>query len=177
MGVFLSEAQKAGWEARGIEPSKWAVEQGVERFGVDLTQGTIEDLAAEPGSADAIVMLDVLEHLNDPLDALRRLRRIVDEEGMLVLSTVNLAGLHARMRGRSWPWFIRSHLHYFAPETLSDMMSRAGFRMVQWETAPRSFKLSYVAGRLEGSANSRRWQIPIFRSVGSATSCSSSHVR
>ncbi len=30
------------------------------------------------------------------------------------------------------------------------MLNRAGFRMVQWEVAPRSFKLSYVAGRLEG---------------------------
>ncbi|MEX2554716.1 MAG: bifunctional glycosyltransferase/class I SAM-dependent methyltransferase [Actinomycetota bacterium] len=150
MGVFLDVARQHGWEARGIEPSKWAVEQGVERFGVDLRQGTIEDLADAPGSADSIVMLDVLEHLSDPLAALRRLRRVTDEEGMLVLSTVNVDGLHSRLRGRTWPWFIRSHLHYFAPETLSEMLSRAGFRMVQWEVAPRSFKLSYVAGRMEG---------------------------
>ncbi|MGH2726507.1 MAG: class I SAM-dependent methyltransferase, partial [Actinomycetota bacterium] len=148
MGVFLDVAGAREWQARGIEPSKWAVEQGVERFRVDLTQGTIEDLSEANASADAIVMLDVLEHLSDPLAALRRLRDVVDEEGMLVLSTVNVSGLHARMRGRTWPWFIRSHLHYFAPETLSEMLRRAGFRMVQWEVAPRSFKLSYVAGRL-----------------------------
>jgi 2-polyprenyl-3-methyl-5-hydroxy-6-metoxy-1,4-benzoquinol methylase len=157
MGVFLDVAVQHGWDARGIEPSKWAVEQGVERFGVDLRQGTIEDLADAPGSADAVVMLDVLEHLSDPLAALRRLRRVTDEEGMLVLSTVNVDGLHGRMRGRTWPWFIRSHLHYFSPHTLSEMLARAGFRMVQWEVAPRSFKLSYVAGRLEGqSANVAR---------------------
>ncbi|MGH2728530.1 MAG: glycosyltransferase, partial [Actinomycetota bacterium] len=42
MGVFLDVAGSREWQARGIEPSKWAVEQGVERFGVDLTQGTIE---------------------------------------------------------------------------------------------------------------------------------------
>ena len=149
MGVFLDVAGRHRWEARGVEPSKWAVEQGIERFGVDLSQGTIEDLTDAPGSADAIVMLDVLEHLSDPLAALRRLRTVADEEGILVLSTVNVSGLHARMRGRTWPWFIRSHLHYFAPETLSAMLSRAGFRMVQWEVAPRSFKLSYVAGRLQ----------------------------
>lgn len=151
MGVFLDVARIHGWDARGIEPSKWAVEQGVERFGVNLKQGTIEDLDAGAASADAVVMLDVLEHLSDPLAALRRLRRVIDDEGMLALSTVNLAGLHARLRGRTWPWFIRSHLHYFAPETLGAMLSRAGFRMVEWEVAPRSFKLSYVAGRLEES--------------------------
>jgi 2-polyprenyl-3-methyl-5-hydroxy-6-metoxy-1,4-benzoquinol methylase len=151
MGLFLDVVGAHGWEARGIEPSKWAVEQGVERFGVDLRQGTIEDLEVQPGSADAVAMFDVLEHVTDPLGALTTLRRVVDEEGVLTLSTVNVAGLHARLRGRTWPWFIRSHLHYFSPQTLSEMLERAGFRMVQWEVAPRSFKLSYVAGRLEGA--------------------------
>ncbi|MGH2785346.1 MAG: bifunctional glycosyltransferase/class I SAM-dependent methyltransferase [Actinomycetota bacterium] len=149
MGLFLDVAGKHGWDARGIEPSKWAVEQGTERFGVNLRQGTIEDLSADPGSADAVAMFDVLEHLSDPLGALKALREVVDDEGVLTLSTVNVAGLHARMRGRTWPWFIRSHLHYFSPQTLSEMLDRAGFKMVQWEVAPRSFKLSYVAGRLQ----------------------------
>lgn len=154
VGLLLAVARERGWEARGIEPSKWAVEQGIARFGVDLRRGVVEDLAEPPGSADVVVMLDVLEHLADPLGALRRLRLVVDDEGLLALSTVNLAGLHARLRGEAWPWFIRSHLHYFSPETLDAMLKRAGFRMVQWETVPRSFHLSYIARRA-GVSHSR----------------------
>jgi 2-polyprenyl-3-methyl-5-hydroxy-6-metoxy-1,4-benzoquinol methylase len=148
VGLFLAVARDRGWDVRGIEPSKWAVEQGVERFGVPLRRSTVEELNEPAGSADVLVMLDVLEHLVDPLDALRRLRSVLDDEGLLVLSTVNVSGLHGRLRGERWPWFIRSHLHYFTPETLCAMLARAGYRTVGWETVPRSFHASYVARRM-----------------------------
>lgn len=147
VGLFLAVAQEAGWEARGIEPSAWAVETGRTRFGVDLVQGTAETLEFDPAARDAVVMLDVLEHLVDPLATLGRLRRAVHPEGVLALSTVNLASWHARVRRDSWPWLIRPHLHYFTPETLDAMLTRAGFQLVDWATVPRSFHASYVAGR------------------------------
>jgi glycosyltransferase involved in cell wall biosynthesis/2-polyprenyl-3-methyl-5-hydroxy-6-metoxy-1,4-benzoquinol methylase len=151
VGLFLAVAAERGWDVRGIEPSKWAVQEGVRKFGVALRQGVIEELDEPAGSADVIVMLDVLEHLGDPLEALRTLRGVVDDEGMLVLSTVNLSGLHARLRDGNWPWFIRSHLHYFSPETLHAMLKQAGFTMVQWEIVPRTFHLSYIVHRAAGS--------------------------
>ncbi len=147
IGLFLDAATSRDWEARGIEPSAWAVEQGVARFGVELRQGTIEDLDEQPQSADVVAMFDVLEHLVDPLEALRRLRPLVDDEGLLVLTTINAAGLHARLRGPTWPWMIRSHLFYFTPRTLAAMLERAGFRLVEWTVVPRSFHLSYIAKR------------------------------
>jgi 2-polyprenyl-3-methyl-5-hydroxy-6-metoxy-1,4-benzoquinol methylase len=150
-GLFLSVAEQAGWDAKGIEPSHWAVETGRRLFDVDLEQGTVETLDVEPGSRDAVVMLDVLEHLVDPLDTLRRLRGVLHDEGMLALSTVNVAGLHARVRQGSWPWFIRPHLHYFTPETLDMMLHKAGFTMVEWRVVPRTFHASYIAGRLASS--------------------------
>ena len=153
MGLFLSVASNAGWQARGIEPSRWAVDQGRSRFGVDLNQGTIEGLADEGKTADVVVMLDVLEHLVDPLEGLRKVRETMQDEGLLVLSTVNVSGLHARVRGERWPWFIRSHLHYFTPETLQAMLTRAGFKMIEWEIVPRSFHLSYITYRA-GSSHS-----------------------
>ena len=151
VGLFLDTAGKAGWRARGIEPSRWAVETGRERFGVDLEQKPLEQLTDAPGSADAIVLLDVLEHFVDPLAAMRRLRPLLDEGGVLALSTVNLAGLHGRLRREKWPWLIRPHLHYFTPATLDALLREAGFTMVEWSLVPRSFHLSYVADRMKSS--------------------------
>ena len=152
VGLFLDDGpgRRLG-RARGIEPSKWAVETGRERFGVDLVQKPLEELDDPPGSADAIVLLDVLEHFIDPLDALRRLRPLLDDEGVLALSTINLAGLHGRLRGEKWPWLIRPHLHYFTPATLDALLREAGFTMVEWSLVPRSFHLSYVAERMKSS--------------------------
>ena len=147
VGLFLDTARTRGWHARGIEPSKWAVQVGRERFQVELEQQVLEQLDLPPASADAVVLLDVLEHLQDPLDALKRLRPLVDDEGVLILSTVNFAGLHARLRGENWPWLIRPHLHYFTPPTLRALLRNAGFRVVEWSLVPRSFHLSYLANR------------------------------
>lgn len=151
VGLFLAVAAEKGWKAQGIEPSAWAVETGVERFGVDLRQGTVEELELPTGSVDALVMLDVLEHLSDPAAALRRLHPLVHEEGILALATVNFDGLHGRLRGADWPWFIRSHLHYFRPPVLVDMLRRSGFEVVEWRVVPRSFRLSYLLGRAGGT--------------------------
>jgi 2-polyprenyl-3-methyl-5-hydroxy-6-metoxy-1,4-benzoquinol methylase len=151
VGVLLDTARDRGWRARGVEPSRWAVEMGRDRFGVDLVQGTAETLEAEPGSVDAVVMLDVLEHLVDPVAALRGLRPALAEEGLLALSTVNVASLHARLRQGAWPWFIRPHLHYFTPETLDATLAAAGFELVEWSVMPRPLHLSYVARRARAS--------------------------
>ena len=156
VGVFLSVAGEAGWEARGVEPSRWAVETGRRLFDVDLTQATAETLDFEPGGRDAVVMLDVLEHLVDPLSTLQHLRTAVHPEGILALSTVNLASWHARVRRGSWPWFIRPHLHYFTPETLDAMLARAGFDLVDWATVPRTFHASYIAERVTSSHGASR---------------------
>jgi 2-polyprenyl-3-methyl-5-hydroxy-6-metoxy-1,4-benzoquinol methylase len=165
VGLFLHRAVARGWRARGIEPSKWAVDVGRERFRVDLEQKPLEELDEERASKDAIVLLDVLEHLVDPLDALKRLRRLVAEDGIVVLSTINLVGLHGRLRKERWPWFIRPHLHYFTPATLRVLLEEAGFRIVEWRVVPRSFHLSYLARRagsnlgILGSASARLSQL------------------
>lgn len=147
IGLFLDVASRAGWDAVGIEPSRWAVEQGRTRFGVDLREGTIETLDLPAGSADIVVMLDVLEHLTDPTAALRRIKPLLAVDGLLALSTVNVDSLHGRIRGGNWPWFIRSHLHYFRPPTLCAMLADAGLETVAWNVAPRSFHLSYLLHR------------------------------
>ena len=95
-------------------------------------------------------MLDVLEHLADPAEALRRMRPMMAGQGVLALATVNVESLHGRLRGGDWPWFIRSHLHYFRPATLTKMLSDAGFEAVEWSVVPRSFHMSYLLHRAAG---------------------------
>jgi SAM-dependent methyltransferase len=147
VGLFLKVAGERGWKVRGIEPSKWAVELGRQRFGVDLVQGTVDDLDDQPSSADAIVMLDVLEHLSDPVGNLRKLRMVLADDGLLAVSTIDVSSVHAKVRRGNWPWFIRPHLQYFTPESLDATFKRSGFRMVHWAVVPRWFHLSYLAER------------------------------
>lgn len=146
-GVFLSVASAAGWDASGIEPSRWAVEEGMRRFGVDLEHGTAEDAQRPAASLDVIAMFEVLDHLADPAAVLTNLRPMLAPEGLLAGSVTDHRGVHGRFAGSRWPWFIRAHRTYFNPTTLGVALRRAGFELVSWRTVPARIHLSYLAER------------------------------
>jgi 2-polyprenyl-3-methyl-5-hydroxy-6-metoxy-1,4-benzoquinol methylase len=148
-GLFLEEARHRDWDVTGIEPSIWAVSRAAS-LGLSVSEGTIEDATAPAEPYDAIAMFDVLEHLADPLDALRRSRSFITDRGLLALTTLDATGVSARLLGARWPWFTRSHLHYFTPQVLIALLAKSGFEPVEWSNVPRRFHGSYVARRMEG---------------------------
>ena len=66
-----------------------------------------------------------------------------------MLSTVNTESVHGRIRRGRWPWFIRSHLHYFTPDSLLALLREGGFEPLEWQVVPRPLHLSYVLDRAE----------------------------
>jgi 2-polyprenyl-3-methyl-5-hydroxy-6-metoxy-1,4-benzoquinol methylase len=148
VGVLLHAAEQRGWQALGIEPSKWAVETGRRRFGVDLVHGSLEAADFEPGSFDCIVMVDVLEHLIDPLAALKQCHAWLANGGILALSTVNMDTIVARLLGTRWPGFMDMHLTYFTTKSLREFLRRSDFEWVADRPDSRSFSLGYFSGRL-----------------------------
>ena len=161
VGLFLAVAQERGWDAVGVEPSRWAVETGRQRYGVDLRVGDLQSLHLPDASVDAVATWDVLEHFSDPLGELREMRRILKPGGILALTTINIASPHARLvRGR-WPWLMRMHLYYFTPDTLGKMIQAAGFKVEHVGTQGRLFSLDYLAWRM-GTA------LPLMRGLRAA---------
>ncbi len=74
-GEFVEEATAVGYEAIGVEPSKWAADTA-RRSGAEVFCGTLADWRAEYDSftVDAVAMFHVLEHLDDPVEVLRECR-------------------------------------------------------------------------------------------------------
>ena len=151
VGILLDAARRRGWEARGIEASKWAVEAGRARYGVDLEVGTIESMHQQPAEMDCIMMVDVLEHLVDPQAALERCRHWLVPGGTLAVSTVNMTAPMARLMGTRWPGFMDMHLTYFSAPALRAMFKRAGLAPVWLGPASRRLSVGYVGERLRGA--------------------------
>jgi len=83
---------------------------------------------------DAVALVDGLELAADPVEALRRLRAIMDPEGILALGAP-LAGARPALKARA-PLGRQPGL-LFSPESLRLALEMAGFRMVEW-LAPRT---------------------------------------
>ncbi len=149
VGLFLEEAGRLGWDAHGIEPSRWAAESARAR-GLSVFNGTLSEFVPEGGPFDLVVSWDVWEHLEDPVEALRRAYGLLRPGGLFVFTTVNLGGLGRKIfRGR-WPWFMRMHLHYFTRESLTRMVQSSGFEVLSTKTEAKTLKLGYVLDRARG---------------------------
>jgi 2-polyprenyl-3-methyl-5-hydroxy-6-metoxy-1,4-benzoquinol methylase len=146
VGLFLEEARRAGWEAQGVEPSRWAADSARAR-GLSVFNGTLSEFVPEGGPFDLVVSWDVWEHLEDPVAALRSAYALLRPGGLFVFTTVNLGGLGRKLfRGR-WPWFMRMHLHYFTRESLTRMVRSSGFEVLSTKTEAKTLKLGYVLDR------------------------------
>ena len=73
-------------EAVGIEAND-ALLAVARAAGLDARKGALpDDLPITPGWADVVLLLDVIEHLDDDVAALRAARRVLREGGMLVVT-------------------------------------------------------------------------------------------
>jgi 2-polyprenyl-3-methyl-5-hydroxy-6-metoxy-1,4-benzoquinol methylase len=148
LGLFLDVARERGWKATGIEPSRWSVERARER-GLDVRHGTLDSVHFEDESFDVITMWDVVEHFTDPLAELKRAHRVLRPDGLLAVSTMNVDALFPRLAGRRWPWYMQMHLVYFSRRTLHNMLTKAGYRIVEVTPHRRVVRLSYLVSRIE----------------------------
>lgn len=143
-GYFLQVSRDAGWDVAGVELSGAAAGQ-LRNRGFDVAQGTLDDLPAPDRRFDMVVMWDVLEHVPDPVAALRHVPRLLGPGGLFVLKVPNRAGLrpwlNRALTGSALGWVGRRlgmtnyyvdhgfhHLFHFTRGGIRLALGRAGLR-------------------------------------------------
>ena len=148
-GVFVEIAAQHGWDAYGVEPSRWAVEQACER-GLHMIDGTLASSGLNDNSLDVVTMWDVIEHVSNPLGELQQAQRRLKPGGLLVVHTMDIDSRFARVMGGRWPWLMEMHIDYFSRHTLKQMLEKAGFTVIRIEPQGRYLRLGYFATRIGG---------------------------
>lgn len=148
-GGFLAEAARAGYEAEGIEPDAAVAATAAARSGRPVRAGTIEEVDLPAASFDVAVLFEVVEHLVDPVAALRRVARALRPGGLLAVSVPDYGSLWARLSGSRWPMITPwEHLHYFTRGTLAATLAAAGFDRVRFAPARTVFSVATAAFQL-----------------------------
>jgi len=134
-GYLCRVAEDEGWEARGIEISKNAVQFGKQELGVRYID--IEEV--EDGSVDVITCHHVLEHIPQPMRFLGNLRSKLRRGGLLVLHVPHQQPLTFLLR--DWVGRLLSngkldtfctlygetHIQGFTKKSLQKVLEEAGF--------------------------------------------------
>jgi SAM-dependent methyltransferase len=141
-GTWLHEAiGGSAFAVDGIDNSAQVPTEGL-RTGPNATirRGDIADpesvVAALERTPDVVVIGELIEHLENPLQFLKRLARIERLSGKtLLLSTPNATALHNVLIGLAKRESThRDHLCIFSYKTLATLCTRAGF--FEWEIIP-----------------------------------------
>lgn len=112
------------------------------------------DLSSELGDErfDAIVAADVIEHLKDPLEALRRLRPFLSEDGCFVISIPNIAHGSVRLALLSGHFDYQkrglldsTHLRFFTRDTFGQLLDEAELGVAELHRHDVEFAVSEVS--------------------------------
>jgi len=148
-GFFVAEAVAAGWDARGIDISAGMVEWGREHLGVLLERQSLAALDAQPGTFDAVVMWDYLEHALDPAIDLARAHELLRPNGVVALSTGDAGSPAAKLSGSRWHLLTpRHHNYFFTVPSLRRLLGRLGFEVVYARHPGVRYSGRYLAYKL-----------------------------
>lgn len=88
---------------------------------------------------DVVLFADVLEHLKEPADVLRRVRPFISENGVVVASIPNIAHASVRLallggefRYREWGLLDDTHLRFFTRASIQDLFEETGYVVSHW---------------------------------------------
>ena len=154
-GLFLRKAEEYGWRAYGIDISEDAARYARENYGLNVIGGKIETSDFKPGFFDVITFFDSLEHMADPLRALRRARELLKEGGLIVITTPDISGLlpmatYLILAKRFGIWHHPSppaHLYEFSKVTVRKLLKKAGFKTIY--ISSEQIPMGYSVGKLE----------------------------
>ena len=139
-GYFTKAMVERGCKVVGVELDPAAAglaEAWAERVVVGDIDGDALWEQIDDESVDVIVCGDVLEHLRDPLGALRAAVRKLKSDGVVVTSLPNVAHgdvrlqlLHGSFRYRDLGLLDRTHIRFFTLESVRELLRDAGLLVV-----------------------------------------------
>jgi SAM-dependent methyltransferase len=161
VGRLLHLAARVGWQAEGIELNPRTAAYAAERTGLPVHRINAHEVADEGRRYDAVTLIDVLEHIPDPVAVLSQCRRLLAPGGCIA---VKVPCGPAQLRKERLRALIKKgsaervavnlvHVNHFSPRSLRLALERAGFAGVTLSVgAPELFdrdnRFAHVWSRL-----------------------------
>ncbi|MCX6815544.1 MAG: class I SAM-dependent methyltransferase [Candidatus Aenigmarchaeota archaeon] len=126
-GVFLNGVIKASdkWEMHGLDITNFL--RGPAKSKVKFHRMTIDNVCKIKDKFDLAVMIEVAEHLTDPVKTFTAVNKALKEGGWLFISTANLESITAKIRGDREAYYKAAHVTYWSPKTIRKCLERCGF--------------------------------------------------
>ena len=134
-GGFLRMMKRRNYEVEGTEWTETSALRASAESELTVYAGDLVSLDLSDRCFDAVTMWHVFEHLRDPLETLKAVHSLLNDNGVLFLSLPNHESWQARCFGTSWFHLDPPrHLFGFGPHSLHTLLQSAGFSIDRCHT-------------------------------------------
>lgn len=113
-------------------------------------------------SAGAVVMIQVLDHLLEPLVALKDLRAKLRPDGKLLIVTHDESSILRRVFGPRWPAFCLQHPQIYNPRSIKALVELAGYRLIEIKRTTNYFPVEFLLKNLAWASGMKIDKVPSF---------------
>lgn len=130
VGCGNGEYVKKFWNngnARGVDVQKFATWDSLpEAFSI----AKAEELPFADNSFETITCFEVLEHLKDPIAALREFKRVARNNIIATVPNCNIPNVLSDSRLTYYHYIDRSHLQFYTADSLIQLCTQAGLEVI-----------------------------------------------
>lgn len=140
-GRFLTDISEDKFEKYGIEinPEGYEICKG---RGIKVYNQDLKDINFEDNFFDIITLWHVIEHINTPYETMSIIKRILKNDGILVMTTPNTDSFGFKYGQKLWFHLdTPRHLILYNMKSLDQLMNKAGFNISQRKNMVFDFPL------------------------------------
>lgn len=131
LGYFLQIAQQKArhaWQLFGFEANSTLAKMAKSDTKANIKVGALPKLAYKDKEFDVVTCFDVLEHSQNLKENLKEIRRVLKDDGLVVVQSPNYKSLMQLLTRDTWDWWSPpDHVLHFTPQTLTMALTKNGF--------------------------------------------------
>ncbi len=121
-GFFLEFARHFDYDVFGVELS-----ENARNYAKGLGLNVYENLDCVDRKFDLIVMWHSLEHFPDPKQGLMQIKKLLNDDGILLIRVPNFNNIWRKIFKQRWIWFQPlSHYFHFTEKSLHNLLELSG---------------------------------------------------
>ncbi len=166
IGLTVRSLNDSGYIAEGVEPSSLGAKISREKTGITVHEMELGSFHPDE-EFDGLMILDVLEHLYDPLKTLGECADRIKKGGYIFIHVPNHRGISNRYKAKINKWGLKktfnhfgfpAHIYHFDKKSLNVALEKSGFRVLDFE----SWSKALTEGRVNWKtklliASAKKW--------------------
>ena len=147
-GYFMEVAAASGFQVEGLEFSRAAIAAADPEIRLHIVCSSVDEFESSR-TYDLVTAFDLIEHVPQPKEFLRKVHRLLAPGGWLAMTTPDAGHFLRYVMGSSWPMLQpMQHLTIFSRQAMRLALQEAGFSEISFEPTTKTISYEYLTDQL-----------------------------